>query len=663
MFTTLFSNSAAEVPLFSLLDSLPDAVVLIDPEGKVVNINSIFAARLAKPPSECIGVTIFELISNFVTPEGVRFRKERCREVLRSGERFVFEEKREDQILKIFLSPVKSPKGEVTHLLIIIQDITENNHIRDAAAKEKIRTGLALELAHTGTWEADLNTGENIWSASTWDLYGLGQGNATASTELWARTVYPDDKEVVSNIIESALQQETDINIEYRVSHLDGSTHWLMARGIPLRDHSGKIERYVGIVVDITERKQAEIDMAKFQKHMDFALEKSHVGVWDLNLKARTVKRTLEHARIFGYETTVPGWTLEQFLDHIIPKNREAIDELIKNSIRNHQDYEFECQIRTPDGEVRWISARGSFYVDKSSDEQHVLGIVQDITARKRSEEERKKLQEQLLHSQKLEVVGQLAGGIAHDFNNHLTVILGNMELAITMLDKTHAVIPLLTTVEQSALRSAELTSKLLAFARKQPTRPTVLNLNMEIEKLLPILGRLIRKDIEIEWFPGNRQPLISIDPSQIDQILTNLCVNARDAITGAGKIFIKTDLIQVKKDDCSTEQIVQIPGNYVRLTFTDTGCGINGKTLPHIFEPFFTTKEFGKGTGLGLSTVYGIVKQNKGYIECKSETGKGTTFTLLFHQHEESSDTGLVPHAEFLKKNKKNQYWSTEMK
>ncbi len=526
MSDTFFADSAEDVSLFSLLDSLPDAVSLIDPSGRIVTINSIFAGRIGKKSSECIGSNIFELIANFVMAEGVHFRKERCAEVLRSGKRFVFEERRGNQLLNIILSPVKSPKGEVTHLMIILQDITD--------------------------------------------------------------------------------------------------------------------------------RKRAEAELAKFQKHMDFALEKSHVGVWDLNLNETTVKRTLEHARIFGYENNVPGWTLEMFLDHIVQDDRNAIEALIKGSLKNHQDYEFECRIHTHRGELRWIMATGAFYVDKSSDENHVLGIVQDVTERKRSEKERETLQAQLLHAQKLEVIGQLAGGIAHDFNNHLTAILGYIELAINAIDETHPVAKYITTIQQSALRSAELIHKLLAFARKQPISPKVVNLNREIEEILPILDQLIHRGIEIEWYPVHHKALINIDPSQIDQILTNLCVNARDAITGAGKITITTNIVQVKEEECATEEISRIPGNYVKLTVTDTGCGIGMETLPHIFEPFFTTKELGKGTGLGLSTVYGIVKQNKGYIDCKSERGKGTTFTLWLPQYEENRNTSLTPNPELLKQAEK---------
>jgi len=267
------------------------------------------------------------------------------------------------------------------------------------------------------------------------------------------------------------------------------------------------------------------------------------------------------------------------------------------------------------------------------------MGIVEDINERKHAEEEQEKMQAQLLHSQKMELVGQLAGGIAHDFNNHLTAILGNVELAMQEVDASHPVAEYVSYIRQSAVRSAELTKQLLAFARKQKAVPKVLDLNAEIEELLPILRRLIDARIQIDWGSGGEKAFLSIDPSQLDQVLTNLCVNAQDAISGKGKITIATAIVQRKKGIVSEELPSVNSGCLVSLSVSDTGCGIDKQVVPHIFEPFFTTKDIGKGTGLGLSTVYGIVKQNKGSIECKTKKGHGTTFTVFFPLEEVERD------------------------
>ena len=254
-------------------------------------------------------------------------------------------------------------------------------------------------------------------------------------------------------------------------------------------------------------------------------------------------------------------------------------------------------------------------------------------------EEEREKLQAQLLHSQKMEMVGQLAGGIAHDFNNMLGVILGYAEMALNEKNLSQAIHTDLEAIQRAATRSADLTKQLLAFARKQIAMPIILDLNSTIEGMLSMLRRLIGENISLDWIPTAEQTRVKIDPSQLDQILANLCVNSRDAITGNGRITIKTSRLSLNREDCQSGHPSTIPGEYITLAVTDNGSGIEKKYHSHIFEPFFTTKETGKGTGLGLSTVYGIVKQNKGSITFESVRGKGTTIKINLPVHKANTD------------------------
>ena len=231
-----------------------------------------------------------------------------------------------------------------------------------------------------------------------------------------------------------------------------------------------------------------------------------------------------------------------------------------------------------------------------------------------------------------MESVGSLAGGVAHDFNNKLTVIIGHTCLALTEMDidKVHGS---LEEIRNAAEQSAELTRQLLAFARKQTIAPKVLNLNETVASMLKMLQRIIGEDICLTWQPSSDLWLIKFDPSQIDQILTNLCVNARDSIGYDGKITIETGNSSLDELYCSGHADA-VPGEFVRLAVSDNGSGMVKKTLDRIFEPFFTTKETGKGTGLGLSTVFGIVKQNNGFINVYSEPGLGTTFTIYLPRH-----------------------------
>jgi len=257
------------------------------------------------------------------------------------------------------------------------------------------------------------------------------------------------------------------------------------------------------------------------------------------------------------------------------------------------------------------------------------------LAQRIKAEEEREDMQAQLLQAQKFESVGRLAGGIAHDFNNMLGVILGYADLALTKLDTQHVLHNDLVQIRNAAKRSANLTHQLLAYARKQNVRPRILNLNEVIGDMLQMLRRLIGEDIELVWRPGKNTGFVKIDPAQVDQILANLCVNARDAILDIGKIIIETSNVRFDEAYCA-EHPGFVPGSYAMLAVSDNGLGMESETLANIFEPYFSTKTAGKGTGLGLSTVYGIVKQNEGFINVYSEADKGTTFKIYLSSYQE---------------------------
>ena len=275
----------------------------------------------------------------------------------------------------------------------------------------------------------------------------------------------------------------------------------------------------------------------------------------------------------------------------------------------------------------------------------YLADVAWEIVQRKRIEEEQASLRQQLAQAQKLEMVGQLAGGIAHDFNNMLAVILIRSEMALQEVSPASALHRHLTEIHSTGQRSAELTRKLLGFARKQMIAPRLLDLNDAIASMLQMLQRLIGENINLQWLPGAALWPVKLDPSQIDQILVNLCVNARDAIDDTGIIKIQTENIAIDDNYAALHPPLHA-GNYVMLTVTDNGCGMTPEVLSHAFEPFFTTKEVGKGTGLGLATVYGIMQQNHGHILVYSEQAVGTTFKLFFPSHAEATPTTTAPPA-----------------
>ena len=260
-------------------------------------------------------------------------------------------------------------------------------------------------------------------------------------------------------------------------------------------------------------------------------------------------------------------------------------------------------------------------------------GVISNFVAVKRDVTKEEELEQQFRQSQKMESVGRLAGGVAHDFNNMLSVILGYSELALASMSPQDKLYKNIEEIRKAGKRSADLTAQLLAFSRKQTIMPRVVNLNDAVGNMLKMLRRLIGENIQLTWIPGARLGNIYLDPAQIDQLLANLCVNARDAIKNTGKIIIETRQVEFDEAYCE-HHVYAKPGTYILLAVSDNGCGMEKEVKDKIFEPFFTTKAQNKGTGLGLATVYGIVKQNKGLINVYSEPGEGSSFKLYFPLH-----------------------------
>ena len=389
---------------------------------------------------------------------------------------------------------------------------------------------------------------------------------------------------------------------------------------------------------EISERKQAEGTVERLRRRNELILNSAGEGILGLCPEGRHTFVNPAATRMLGYTADELIGRKGHDLYHHTKEDGGLYPEEDCPIVQAFRHGKF-CQVGE---EVFWRKDGTGFPVRYSSapiiEQDKIVGAVvtfRDITEYKRGEKERKKLEEQLFQSQKMESVGRLAGGVAHDFNNMLGVIIGRAEMALERDVPADKLQHDLKEILKAGQRSADLTRQLLAFARKQTAAPKTLDLNDTISSMLKMLRRLIGEDIDLLWVPELDLWKVKIDPSQVDQILANLVVNARDAISGVGAITMKTENVVI--DDSKRAETPEfIPGEYVLLSVSDNGDGMSNEVRENIFEPFFTTKELGKGTGLGLSTVYGIVKQNDGFIYVASELGKGTTFNIYLPRFED---------------------------
>lgn len=377
---------------------------------------------------------------------------------------------------------------------------------------------------------------------------------------------------------------------------------------------------------EINQRQRAEQELAGANKLLQTILNTTPMRIFWKDRESRYLGCNLAFARDAGAthpEELIGKDDYQLLWKEQADKFRDDDRQVILTGVSK---LAYEEQLSSLDGEL--LNIRTS-KVPLCNEQQEIIGLVgiyEDIT-------ERKQLKAQLMQAQKMEAIGQLAGGVAHDFNNKLAVILGYSELILMHTAEDQPYFHHLQQIHKAAESSAGLTRQLLAFARQQPVAPKLLDLNANIHGMLQMLHRLIGADIELLWLPGEGLWPVKMDPTQMDQVLANLSVNARDAIGGCGRLTIETANAVLSPADCAAYAYC-VPGEYVSLTVSDNGCGIDEPTQAKIFEPFFTTKDVGKGTGLGLSTVFGIVKQNKGLINVSSERGKGTSFRIYLPRH-----------------------------
>jgi PAS domain S-box-containing protein len=550
--------------------------------------------------------------------------------------------------LKPLLTEARVLGGGVLFMVVMVVGMTAALVRLDTISRQKDLSEALLEAQY-----ARMRTQEEIRAT----LYGIGAGVIATNGDGLVTRMNPEAERMcgwteqealgqplvtVFHVIDEEFQERVALPVQQVLQAWEvvGVSHRLLLVGrdgqclpvtdswSPIYNDSGEITGVVLVFRDQTRKKAMEQAQVEIGKRYSDLVESVNDLIWetDPNHRFTFVSRRVSNLLGFCPEEII-GKSWDAFLG-----SDEGKPDALLSQLAQHRPFDMVSHtwMRKDGGKVI-VESSGSAIFDQQEVFLGYRGISRDITGRRQAEAEQEKLQAQLRQAQKMDTIGRLAGGVAHDFNNMLTVICNYAEMSLEEIEQEHPLRKRLAAIHQAALHSAGLTRQLLAFARKQVIAPRILDLNDTIEGSLKMLRRLIGENIELSWKPGEKIWSVTMDPTQVGQILANLAVNARDAITGTGHLIITTENKTVDQAD--------LPGDYVQITVSDDGCGMMSDVLACIFEPFFTTKEEDRGTGLGLATVHGIVYQNGGFIRVYSEPEKGTTFRIYLPRAEVAAE------------------------
>lgn len=598
-----------------VVSNVPDFIIMFDREGRLTFINRIFPGYKME---EVIGSSSY----NFMDPAYHDIHREALRVVFEEGQSYSYEVQArgtpgEWRWYLNRITPLK--ENSVTIAAIqIATDITERRRSEEALRESEARFRAVVESVPGSILLLDRELCIRFINAA---LPGLSRDDAVGrpATEF----VIEKFRDAYRNLVLRTIDAGESGALELMTQSGATEGRWVEMRTTPLVKSGSETQALV-IAIDIDGRKRAE---AQLRESRDFIERFARTAPYVIYVFDIEKQQTVWVNRLFTDDLGYPKELAESWGDSALPKLLHPEDILqmpgwIARWPKTPDGVVLQTEYRLKHSNGSWRNFLGRdvvFMRNAAGGVKQIIGSVEDIT-------ERKQLEDQLRQSQKLDSIGRLAGGIAHDFNNLLTSILGHLELAEGHLPADSRALADLEVIRIAAERSAELTSQLLSFARKQITQPRLVNLNELMQETQRLLLRVIGENIEMHAVPFPNLGLAKIDPGQLTQVLINLAVNARDAMPGGGKLLIETGHATIIARDATDELIA---GEYITLAVTDTGTGMSPEVLRHIFEPFFTTKDIGRGTGLGLATCYGIIKQALGHIVVKTEVGMGSTFTI----------------------------------
>jgi len=612
-----------------LMETTPAGCFVTDGDWRIILVNQAYVQRSGYGREELLAMRVPDLAADEadepyrrILAEGqVRFE---TRHRARSGEVWPVE-------VVASYSPMEGGR-----CFVFCQDITErvdaletvrsmehfNRAILDSVnAQLVVLDPRGVILAVNAPWRAFGRAGGAGHGGDVGDSY-------LAACRMGVQDGAPGAREALDGILAVLEGRLPRFSLEYPCDTPD-EKRWFTMYVTPLGDSGG------GVVIahtDNTSRKRMEMALVESEKRFQDIASASSDWFWEMDREGRYTYASESVAKVLGW--TPSEMAGRSVLDGFPAGDRPGMEARYQRLFSEARGFRNlpATQVRK-DGTLCHLLTSGTPLLDDAGTPKGFRGLDRDVTDVRAAEEQHLRLEGELAQAQKLESIGRLAGGVAHDFNNMLGVILGQAEVAM-MMPGSKPFHPFLGEIVKAARRSGDLTRQLLAFARKQVITPRVLDLNETIQGMLKMLGRLIGEDITLAWMRKEGLWSIRMDPSQIDQILANLAVNARDAILGVGRVTIGLENVRVGKDFLQ-EHPEAVEGEFVALSVADSGCGIAPDVLKHIFEPFFTTKAMGKGTGLGLATVFGIVKQNEGFILVESQPGKGARFRIYLPRHQ----------------------------
>ncbi len=619
----------AREKLFRLItENAADMIALVDTEGTRLYNSLSYQRILGYSPAELQLSSSFEQIHPDDRERVIAAGEEARR--TGKGKALEYRVRHKDgtwRVLESTSSVIPSGKGEPAMMVIVNRDVTDRRQAEDALRAEHDLLRALIDNMPDYIYVKDVGSRFVLANRALAQLVG-----AKNPEDLLGKTdfdYFPKELASVFHSDEQAILQfgEPLVNQEERGVDAEGNAKWLSTSKVPLRNRQGEVHGIIGIGRDITVPKQAEQALRLSEASFRSVVEGAPYGIFRATVDGRFLRVNSALQEMLGYRS--PTELLEANLGGHVFRNCADFHHLVEllGSVDEFKDAEMEWKRK--DSFPLTVLCSGRKVLGGDEDSTYYEIFVEDVT-------ERRVLERQLRMAAKMEAVGRLSGGIAHDFNNLLGVIIGYSQMLSRKMDRENPLHEYVEEIDKAGQRATSLTRQLLAFSRQQILSPKILNLNELVSDMVKMLPRLLGEDIALGIKLDPAIGSVKADPGQIEQVVMNLAVNARDAMPSGGRLTIET-ADAVLDEMYARQHPGAKPGKYVMLSVADSGVGMNNQTLLHIFEPFFTTKEIGKGTGLGLATVYGVVKQSGGYIWVDSEVGKGTSFQIFLPYVEEA--------------------------